>query len=75
MFSKFYEIGKKQHLTQHPADKTGTVYNPWTAALKYSPQPINVFMCFRIQTVEPGCSIDHTAILIGQHLYPDPAQT
>ena len=43
-------------------------YNLWTAALNYSPHPIVLFLCCRVEPVEPGCSIDHTSILIGQHL-------
>ena len=54
----------------------GDYFQLWTVALECSPHPIIiVFLCWRVEKAEPGCSIDHTSILIGQHLYPDPART
>ena len=44
--------------------------------MECSPHPvIRCFLCRRVETIEPGCSIDHTSILLGQHLYRNPART
>ena len=54
----------RELFTTHGLELLGTVHNL-----------LIVFLCCRVQTVEPECSIDLTSILIGQHLNPDPART
>ena len=51
-------------MTKKPPNKLGTpapdgdYLQPWTAALQYSPHPIIMCSCCRVETVEPGRSID-----------------
>ena len=46
------------------------VYNLWTAEFSTVHAIfIAFFHCDRVETAESGCSIDHTSLSVGQHLY------
>ena len=41
---KHWGFPKTTRVFQPRVIRTGTIYDPWTAALEYSPQPISVFV-------------------------------
>ena len=50
-----------------------TVHTPTSRCYVLCSTVINIIS--RVETVERGCSIDNTPILIGRHFYPRPART
>ena len=58
-FSKFYEIGKKQHLTQHPADKhRGEQMRATACIVACAPPTASVFFWWRRLKLSLSASLE-----------------
>ena len=68
MFSNFYEIGKKQHLTQHPADKyRGEQMRATACIVACSPPKASVFFTAQAKKLSLSVSTEWAEEALKRH--------